>query len=221
MAPDDQQDAIRVEVLAWLADRILATRARRIAVDGVDGAGKTTFATGLTGALEARGATVASVSIDDFHHRRAVRHRRGKDSPEGFWYDSHDYPTLRADLLDPFAPGGSGRYRTASHALDTDELLPGGWMSVQPDTLLILEGIFLHRDELVELWDFSMFLDVAFEVTARRMATRDGSNPDPEHPSMRRYVEGQRIYLRECAPRDRADVVIDNTDPAAPVIIGE
>jgi uridine kinase len=83
--------------------------------------------------------------------------------------------------------------------------------------VLVVEGIFLHRDELVTCWDFSIFLDVPFDVTASRMAERDGSDPDPNHVSMRRYVEGQRIYLRECDPRARADAVIDNTDPSVPV----
>lgn len=220
MTPEHPRPTGRDGVLAVVADRILAVRARRVAVDGVDGAGKTIFAAELTRALEVRGAVVASVSVDDFHHLRAVRYRRGKDSPVGYWLDSHDYATLRSDVLDPLAPGGHGRYRTASHDLTTDELLDGGRMTAQPDTVLLVEGVFLHRDELLDCWDFSIFLDVPFEVTARRMAERDGSNSDPEHPSMRRYVEGQRIYLSECGPHERADLVIDNTDPAAPVVMG-
>ena len=55
--------------------------------------------------------------------------------------------------------------------------------------------------------------DVPFTENARRMARRDGSHPDPDHPSMRRYVEGQRIYLAACRPRERATVVIDNRHP--------
>ena len=206
--------------MALLVEHILATRSRRVAVDGVDGAGKTIFASGLTRALENHGTTVVSVSIDDFHHRREVRYRQGKDSPEGYWLDSFDHDALRADAIEPLGTGGSGRYRTASHDLATDDLVDGGWQTAQPNTVLLVEGVFLLRDELLDCWDFSIFLDVPFEVTARRMAERDGSHSDPEHPSMRRYVEGQRIYLRECAPRERADVIIDNTDPAAPVVTG-
>ena len=75
--------------------------------------------------------------------------------------------------------------------------------------------MFLHRDELVERWDLSVFLDVPFTVTARRMARRDGSHPDPEHPTMRRYVEGQRIYLAACRPHERATLVLDDTRPGS------
>jgi uridine kinase len=51
------------------------------------------------------------------------------------------------------------------------------------------------------------------------MAERDGTSPDPTHPSMARYVEGQRIYFAQRSPRDRADLVIDNTDATAPVLV--
>ncbi len=43
---------------------------------------------------------------------------------------------------------------------------------------MVIDGIFLHRDELVEAWDYSIFLDVPFEVSVARMAVRDGSAAD-------------------------------------------
>ncbi|HEV7148640.1 MAG TPA: uridine kinase, partial [Pedococcus sp.] len=82
---------------------------------------------------------------------------------------------------------------------------------VSMDAVVIVEGMFLHRDELVNRWDWSVFLDVPFTQTAARMARRDGSHPDPDHPTMQRYVLGQRIYFAACRPRERATVVLDNT----------
>ena len=49
--------------------------------------------------------------------------------------------------------------------------------------------------------------------------TRDGTNPDPDHPSMRRYVEAQRIYYATCNPHQQADILIDNQDATAPRIL--
>jgi uridine kinase len=80
--------------------------------------------------------------------------------------------------------------------------------------------LFLHQDQLADRWDFSIYLDVPFEVTAKRMtAARDGTNPDPHHPSMRRYADAQRIYFSACAPKTRATVVIDNADLESPWLV--
>ncbi len=87
----------RHRLLAAAAERVsVSTRgAVRVAIDGVDGSGKTVFADDLTGVLRAAGRTVVRVSVDDFHQPRALRHHRGRDSPVGFWLDSYDYSVLR------------------------------------------------------------------------------------------------------------------------------
>jgi uridine kinase len=69
-----------------------------VAVDGVDGAGKTVFANSLARRLEVLGRPVIRAGIDGFHNPRSVRYRRGKDSPEGFFLDSFNYDSLKKDL---------------------------------------------------------------------------------------------------------------------------
>lgn len=123
---------------------------------------------------------------------------------------------VRSKLVD--LPGGSRRYRTATHDLDTDRHLDLPWVVGPPGVVLVLDGLFLHRDELHDLWELSVFLDVPFDVTAARMAARDGSNPDRHHPSMCRYVDAQRTYFKSCTPAKRADLVIDNSDWDRPAL---
>lgn len=191
----------------------------RVGVDGVDGSGKTTFADSLADHLRAHGHVVVRIREDDFLHPRAVRYRLGRDSPEGYVADSYDLDRLRAEVLDPFGPQGDGRYRERGLDLATDTVLDPPWLQAPPGAVLVLDGMFLHRDELVGTWDVSVLLDVPFAETCRRMAERDGSHPDPEHPSMHRYVAGQRLYLARCRPADRATVVIDNSDVADPRVV--
>ena len=191
----------------------------RVGIDGVDGSGKTVFADELAEVLRDAGRPVVRVSVDDFHHVRAVRYRRGRDSPEGYWLDSYDYARLRADVLEPLAPGGSRWYRRAAHDVVRDLILNVEPVRAPPGAVLVLDGIFLHRRELAGTWDFSVFLVVPFDVTARRMAARDGTSADPNHASMRRYVEGQSLYLAACAPQQQASLVVDNTSFEAPRII--
>lgn len=35
----------------------------------------------------------------------------------------------------------------------------------------------------------------------------------------RRYLPGQRLYRAEARPAERADVLVDMTDPLAPVVV--
>ena len=188
-----------------------------VAVDGVDGAGKTRFADALAARLEADGQTAVRTGIDGFHNRRAVRYARGKDSPEGFFRDSYDLDALRTALLYPARIGLP--FRTAVFDHRTDRPVAVNPLVVPLPAVLIFDGLFLHRKELRDEWDFSIFLDVPFEVSFARMAVRDGSDPDPEAPANRRYREGQKLYFAECDPKRQADVVIDYADLERPVIV--
>ena len=179
----------------------------RVGIDGVDGAGKTFFADELAAELRARGREVIRISVDDYHNVRSIRYQRGRNSPTGYWLDSYNYARLRADVLDPLGPGSNLRYRSASHDLVSDAELDPPALEAAPGSVLVLDGIFLHRDELVADWDFSVFLEVSADVAAKRLAQRDGTPADPDP----RYVEGQRLYQAACHPRQRASVVIDNS----------
>jgi uridine kinase len=209
---------VRADLLSGIAHDIRLHSARRVAVDGVDGAGKTHFADELAEVLSGRGRPVVRASVDGFHHPREVRHRHGRGSPEGYFRDSYDYPRMIELLLDPLGPGGSGRYVRAVYDVHAESPVRVAPETAAPDAVLVLDGIFAHRDELVGFWDYSVFLHVPFEVSIPRGAVRGYGDPDPAAESNRRYIEGQRRYLAECDPRSRATVVIDNTDLARPVI---
>ena len=159
------------------------------------------------------------MSADDFHQVRALRHTRGRDSAEGMWLDSYDYERLRREVLDAFAPGGDGRFSARGHDLASDAVLEPRWELAPAGTVLVLDGLFLHREELVGCWDLSVWLEAPYEVTCARMAVRDGTDPDPDHPSMFRYVGAQRLYRALAEPEARADVVVDNADLSRPHVL--
>lgn len=80
---------VRRDLLDAIAAKIAAGAARRVGIDGVDGAGKTIFADELAVALRGFGRPAVRVSLDGFHNPRHVRYRGGRSSPEGFWLDSY------------------------------------------------------------------------------------------------------------------------------------
>jgi uridine kinase len=212
---------MRQQVIANVADAVLdlpEKRFRRVAVDGVDGAGKTHFADELADELRGRGTPVVRASVDGFHNPARSRYRRGRTSAEGYYRDSYDYGRFVRLLLDPFGPEGSGRYVSEVYDVRREREVRCPPALAEPGSVLVVDGIFTHRDELVRFWDFSVWLDVPFEVSIPRGGRRGDMDPDPRAESNRRYVEGQRLYIAECAPRSRASMVIDNSDLANPAI---
>ncbi len=195
-----------------------------VAVDGLDGAGKTVFADGLAEVFAETGDAVFRAGIDGFHRPRSERYLRGRNSPEGFYRDSFDYATFRRVLIDPFRDGaqtaGTTGFQLAAFDVVRDAPVESQWVTAPLDAVLVVDGIFLHRPELRDLWDWSIWLDVPVDMTFARMALRDGTDPDPDAPSNARYRQGQELYLSEARPREAASVIVDNADLAHPRIVG-
>lgn len=207
-------------MLAGLAARIRALPAdapRLVGIDGVDGAGKTVLADELAGVLRTGGTRVIRVGIDGFHRPRAERYRRGRHSAAGYFRDSFDVEAFLASVVRPARADGSGLVRTAVFDHRADAPVAGENATVGAGVVVVVDGVFLHRDELADAWDLSVFLRVPLSVAMARMAAREGMAPDD--PIIRRYREGQRLYLRTCDPEARADVVLDLTEVAAPVVV--
>jgi uridine kinase len=213
----------RPATLATVADAVTALRTSgsvvRVAVDGVDGAGKTVFADELADALRLRDASVVRASADGFHNPPQLRYRRGRQSPEGFFRDSYDYASLRALLLEPLSGSADRRIVRTIYDVHTESPVDQQAESASDVDVLVFDGIFAHRAELRAFWDYSVYLDVDFDVSVPRGASRGYGDPDPAAQSNRRYVEGQRLYLRACHPKQRATCVIDNNDLADAHII--
>jgi uridine kinase len=177
--------------------RLPRDRRTLVAVDGLDGAGKTTFADRLAPRLD---RPVVRVRADDFLNPAAIRHARGRESPEGFFLDSYDLGALTRELLDPFAAGGPFRRRW--HDAIADRPVLGADEHAPPGALLLLDGLFLQRDELRDRWDLSILLEVAPEVAAARLLEREGK------PNRPRYILGLQRYFSECDPGSRASLVL-------------
>jgi len=206
-------------VIAERIARLSPQGIARIAIDGVDGAGKTTFADELADIVRMLPRDVIRASVDGFHNPKALRYRRGKSSPEGYFEDSYNYAALKKHLLDPLSPGGSRRYRTAVFDYVTDTSVSILEREAPASSILLFDGIFLHRPELSHYWDASIFLQVDFAVSVSRCASRDGSSPDPFSSRNHRYVEGQRLYLLACEPAKHATITIDNNDLSRPAFV--
>jgi uridine kinase len=206
--------------LAGAIESVTASHPLRVAVDGPPAAGKTTLADELALILRTRGREVIRTSTESFHLPRAQRYRRGEFSPEANYHDSFDYDTLRRVLLDPLGPDGDRRYQHAVYDFDTDTAVSPPVTTAPADAVLLLDGVFLLRPELIDRWDLSIFVSAAFEQILDRARIRDlvrlGSIAEVERRFRTRYIPAQRLYFAAARPADHADIIVHNDEPRRP-----
>lgn len=211
-----------IDELAAALVRVRVGHPTRVAIDGVDGSGKTTLADELVEPIRRAGREVIRGSIDGFHNPRVVRYARDSDSPEGYFLDSFDYAAVRRELLEPLGPEGNRKLRTAVFDYRVDRAVDSPARIAGDDAVLLFDGVFLQRPELEGQWDVTIWVDAPFEITVERAIARDarrgGDAGETRGKYERRYVPGQELYMRQCRPKERADIVFANTDLARPTV---
>lgn len=225
----------RDDVIERVADSVLGRRRAGepllVAIDGIDGSGKSTFADELAGCLGELDHPVVRSTVDAFHRPREQRWAKGRSSAAGFYLDSHDLAAMRRLLLDPLRAGTGALYRTAAFDEPSDRPVEQAPSTVAGDEIVVVDGIFLCRPELVGYWDHVVFLDAQERVDLERLGLVLDGAPEggPEligHvlewvARIDRYASGMRHYLDVVDPTSNADVVIDNNDLGHPVIVAE
>ena len=216
----------RLQLLNHLVSRILQIEQPypiRVAIDGLDAAGKTTLADELIMPLQAHNRPVIRASIDGFHNPSRIRHNLGSTSPEGYYQHSFNYQAVIESLLIPLGPGGSGRYHHAIFDYRTDSEVEIPCQRAKANAVLLFDGVFLLRPELLQYWDFTIFVEVTFETILARAEQRDallfGSVERARKRYEQRYIPGQKLYLAKSRPKERAKVVIDNNNPQNPEVL--
>lgn len=184
-----------------------------VGIDGCTASGKSTLAKALVKAIRIFGRPVAHVALDDFHNEKKIRYQMGRQSAEGYYHYAFNYGAIRDQLLKPLRspqPSYSSRWLD----LANDVFYAEEPIRAEPNTILIAEGSFAFRKELVEYWDFRIFLSTPEEVCLERASIRDaqlfGSREEAARITKSRYIAAYRIYCAEENPKERADMAIDN-----------
>jgi uridine kinase len=86
--------------------------------------------------------------------------------------------------------------------------------------VLLFDGVFLMRPELIERWDLRIFVSAAFEETLDRARTRDQAVHDSitelERRFHNRYRHSQQFCFTTIRPTDHADIIVHNDEPQQP-----
>ncbi|WP_344850334.1 uridine kinase [Kribbella ginsengisoli] len=195
----------------------------RVGIDGCSAAGKTTLADELAGMLRARtGREIIRVGIDYFKRAPELRTAYPIESPESYYLDTWDHDAIRERLLVPLGPGGDRRYTTAIRHANGQPLAESSVHKASADAVLLADGAFLQVPALVDHWDLRIYVQVSFDEVLRRGSARDQawmpSAAAAEERYRKRYIPGERMYVDQIRPRALVQVVVDNEEPARPVL---
>ena len=210
-----------IRLIAARIDR-LSDRRLRVAVDGFTAAGKTSFGHELAAALRRLGRPTLRASLDDFKNPWSEAHLYDRISGEGYYRNAHDFGAARGLLLEPSGPTGDGQVALCSIDPLTQVRHGGTKVSAPANAILVVDGVFAQRPEYDDCWDFRIWLDVSLEDSIARGIARDTAmegRDEAEKLHRDRYGVAETIYIAEVGPIERADLVIDNRDFAAPVVI--
>ena len=182
-APDEQV----VELLDRIVREVRIRRppdgvaTRIVAVDGLGGSGKSSFARHLAGAF----GGVPIVQTDDF---------ASWDNPIDWW------PELLERVLVPLA-----RRDRALRAIELGTGTGGERVIVEPTDVLILEGVTATREAFMPYVTYSIWVDAPAEVRLPRGLDRDGPAALEQWQA---WMAVEDEYRSRERPDERADLVI-------------
>lgn len=214
-------------VYTILSDKILSIKKDApilVAISGKDGSGKTMMTDILAGFLSSKTSReIIRISVDDFMNNRAIRYTPSESAGQGCYDYTFNFDAFINNVLKPLQAEGSWKYRSKvfDHSTDSESLSP--IKKATKNAVVIIDGVFLYKHNLVSYWDLKILLDTEDETVIERGAQRDakrlGSYEVARQKYIDRYIASQTIYYTQESPQRHADITINNNDIKAPFII--
>jgi uridine kinase len=186
-----------------------------IAVNGIDGAGKTKFVEALEVYLREKDLPTQLIHLDDFHNPKSIRYA-GSDQADNYYNRSFNTGLIIDRLLAPIHQKKPISLKLKTLDLSTDKYDNECEYIIKSNTIVIFEGVFLFRKELAPYIDLKVYLDIPFDESKKRATVRDPAAIISRYDE--KYLPAQRKYLNEYPPTKVADIVIDNTNWEYPTI---
>jgi len=193
-----------------LADEVVAlVDARdgrlRLAVDGPPPTRPLELAQRIAERLRTGGRAAVVVSADDFLRPASVRLEYGREDPDEFLDGWLDEGGLRREVLEPAAPGGSGRVLPRLWDAAADRAHRDRYLDLPADGVVLLAGALLLGRGLP--LDLSVHLRMSPAALARTL-------PEPVRWTLPAYAR----YDDERFPAEAADLLVLSDHPDRPAV---
>ncbi len=182
-----------------------------IGIDGLGGAGKSTISETICNELENSAIHTILLHIDDFIHTKEIRYNSSYPEWQCYYELQWKYDYF-IDTVKKLKHGINNEHEIELYDKDNDSYFTKSY-SVKKRTVIVVEGIFLQREELQGIFDYMIYIDVPENVRMRRVLKRDtyiGNEQQIVDKYENRYFPAERYYFKKYAPDHTANYVIHN-----------
>jgi uridine kinase len=205
-----------VEVITSRRQELASKASLLVAISGIDGSGKSTIARQIVERLKVQGLNAVSIGLDTWHH--PPEQRFNKDAPaQHFYHHAFRFDELFNILINPLRHNRSTHITVELTKLPENDLYLHSYDLDEVD-VIVLEGIFLFKNELRENYDLEFWVECSFETALRRAILRNQEGLSEEEiirDYHTIYFPAQRIHFTRDDPKSNVSGIVENDQLAS------
>lgn len=173
-----------------------------IGIDGLSRSGKTTIVKKLAALLEEYEMKSQIIHLDDHIVDRTKRYGTGEAEWKEYYYLQWEVEKLEEILFEKLQQENELVLPFYDEQLDQQVYKK---LDLTGKKVVLVEGIFLQREEWKAYLDYAIFIDCPREIRFRRENARTRKNIEKFE---NRYWKAEDYYLEKLSPRVKADKVL-------------
>ena len=116
-----------------------------------------------------------------------------------------DWGRMLKDVIEPISRNKEGCYQR--YDWEKDDLAE--WHTVPVGGIVVIEGVYSLRNEVVDKYDYTIWVDCPRDMRLSRGLERDGE--DARDMWVNNWMISEDLYVKEHNPLGRADLVVNGT----------
>jgi len=185
---------------------VLHTNKRCIlGIDGLSRAGKTTLVKSIASMLTEKEIKNTVIHLDDHIVERSKRYNTGQEEWQEYYSLQWDVDSLVKSLFDNLIH--SDEIELSYYDNETDQHV-NRTLNLAFKKVIIVEGIFLQREEWRPYIDYTVFIDCPRDVRFARENSQTQLNIEKFR---NRYWKAEDYYMEKLRPVEKADLVVPYT----------
>ena len=197
-----------IEIILTKRRKMPEERSLLAGISGIDASGKGLVTTKLAEQIRQKGLKVAVINVDGWLNLPHIRFNP-QNAAQNFYENALRLEEMFERLVLPLKESRSLSL-TADFAEETAAEYRKHEYFYKDIDIILLEGIFLFKNEFVKHFDARFWIECFFETALRRAVRRAQENLSPAdtvraYESI--YFPAQRMHFRRDRPQDSADLI--------------